>query len=595
MNGETVQPHVPSVSRRQAIGKAHGPSRRTRPRDGGGFTLIELLIVVTIIPLIVGALAAGLISVFSLQSGVSNRLGDSADAQVVAASFTKDVQSASSITTDPTLMSPSSPLPFCGSGSLLLGLQWGGSSEAVAYVEQLQSGLTYSLVRNECDSGPWTAPTSSTVVSYDLLPPCPIADSAATCSVLKEQPAPVASWSISNPPDPTQGLVTTDNMTELSFPISEPASSYAYSLSATPAGAVSTPVTNLGQPNTDSSCGFALPQDPNSPVTEPYAGTLCFVGFNSTEVAAAYPNSPTGGGTCTQTDPGQQGTDVYVDVPGGYVMSFCLTIVPSAGENQSPTGQNPLPVEAVPTPVGGGNCDPTKSLPCKWGEVSNGEGFLGNEDELSTGTVAPFYAGIGCPDSTLPVQNNVVTSSCINPALFQTTNKGLDNVTLSNILVTDPAGDVATGYEVVTLDAETIDPGGFIKWTSSLPVSSPLTFQLLPNFGTSELGNACNNVPAADNANQTGWSTDNGFSSAMFGGTTYLGLLTGLGSASVECSSTWQTQPNTQNPSQSLLRTGTVMLGLQPQVVNGATEPVTIKAQLQGEGYNAVAFGLLLP
>jgi hypothetical protein len=37
------------------------------------------------------------------------------------------------------------------------------------------------------------------------------------------------------------------------------------------------------------------------------------------------------------------------------------------------------------------------------------------------------------------------------------------------------------------------------------------------------------------------------------------------------------------------------MLGITPPAVNGGAEPVTIKAQLQGEGFNAVAFGLLLP
>ena len=70
-------------------------------------------------------------------------------------------------------------------------------------------------------------------------------------------------------------------------------------------------------------------------------------------------------------------------------------------------------------------------------------------------------------------------------------------VTLSNIQVTDPDGSSATGYEVITADAETIDPGGYIKWASSLPASKPLPFNLVPNFTNSDLGNACNNVPAA--------------------------------------------------------------------------------------------------
>lgn len=558
MHGATSQSHVRRLTRPLA-----------RKQDDGGFTLIELLVVITIIPLIAGALGLGLVTAFSLQSGVSARLGDSSDAQVVAASFTKDVQSASSLTTDSTISSPSSPLPFCGSGTLLLGLEWGSTTEVAAYVEQLQSGTTYSLVRNDCANGPWTTPTSSTTLSYDLLPPCP---EPGSC-----QQAPVA-YDGSTVIVTSGGLVSTIGMTALQFPITEPKSSYVYHLSATPAGGSSTPQTNLGGPTSgDASCGFALPG------TGQYASTMCFIGFLQSQIQAAFPNSNQ---TCTNTDPGQQGTDVYADIPGGYLMSFCLTVKPGAGESQSAT--NPA-VIAVSTPVGGGSCDQQKPQPCDGGHISNGQGFLGNDNQVE-GTATPFYAGIGCPDSTPTVVSNVVTSSCIDPAIFQTTNGGLDTVTLSNIEVDDPEGDLATGYEIITVDAETIDPGGYIKWASSLPASKPYPFNLVPNFSYSDLGNACNNVPAADTGagNSTGWSIDNGDTTVQIGGTNYPGLLTGLGTASVECSSNWQT-------SSPYLRTGTAMLGITPPTVNGGAAPVTMTATLQGEGYNAVAFGLLLP
>ena len=167
-------------------------------------------------------------------------------------------------------------------------------------------------------------------------------------------------------------------------------------------------------------------------------------------------------------------------------------------------------------------------------------------------------------------------------------------MTLSNIEVTDPAGNVATGYEIITADAETIDPGGYIIWTSTLPASKPLPFNLVPNFQSSDLGNACNEVPASDvdppaNAS-VGWGIDNGDATVQINGTNYTGGLTGLGTASVECQSNWQTEAGPP----SYLRTGTAMLGITPPTVNGGAEPVTIKAQLKGEGYNAVAFGLLI-
>src|ERR1700693_2400923 len=97
------------MARRAAMLKRRGDcrasaTRGTRPpsRDEKGFTLIELIIVVSVIPIIVGAISAGLIAVISLQNTVSSRLADTSDAQVVSSTFIKDVQSATFITTSAT-------------------------------------------------------------------------------------------------------------------------------------------------------------------------------------------------------------------------------------------------------------------------------------------------------------------------------------------------------------------------------------------------------------------------------------------------------------------------------------------------------------
>jgi len=63
-----------------------------------GFTLIELLVVVVIIPIVIGAISVALISVLSQQNTVQTKLSDSSDAQLVSATYVKDVQSATYIT-----------------------------------------------------------------------------------------------------------------------------------------------------------------------------------------------------------------------------------------------------------------------------------------------------------------------------------------------------------------------------------------------------------------------------------------------------------------------------------------------------------------
>ena len=73
-----VEPTV-SLAR---YGASH--AARRSGESSAGFTLIELVIVTAVLPIVIGAIAVGVISVFSLQSSVSNRLTDSGDAEVIA-------------------------------------------------------------------------------------------------------------------------------------------------------------------------------------------------------------------------------------------------------------------------------------------------------------------------------------------------------------------------------------------------------------------------------------------------------------------------------------------------------------------------------
>ena len=134
--------------------------QRSESAGDRGFTLIELLVVCVVLPLVVGAISVGIISVFELQGGVSNRMSGSGDAQVLSSTFVGDVQSATAVTAQ------STPLQCGTTGTHELGLQQGTNQPTISYAT-VQRGSTYSLVRYRCLSGNTTTPVSSTVVSHD--------------------------------------------------------------------------------------------------------------------------------------------------------------------------------------------------------------------------------------------------------------------------------------------------------------------------------------------------------------------------------------------------------------------------------------------
>ena len=563
-------------------------------KGDGGFTLVELVVVTAILPIIIGALAVGLIAVFSLQSSVSSRLGDSSDAQMVAAVYGKDVQGASGVTTNDT--------PLCGptSETQEIGFQMLDGS-TVSYVEQLQGGTSYTLVRNFCPLGKSVTPQTSNGEAFDLKAPCLAGVAIATCNANNLQQKPVAysgSTAVATTSatvTPVQGVSTVINL--VSYNITEPKSKYSYSLAAVPVVADSTSSSQLGTVSSsgNDTCGTALAG------TGTYASNLCFVGFTNADILSAMSSSS----KCTS---GQTGYQMSVSVPGGYTMSFCFNVqTTNAGTNSACWSTYGQDVIAATIPVSSAYC-------------SNGQGFLGNYNNT---TNLPFYTGIGCPATTSVTTTTVVsgqtqilgTPSCIKPALFQLVNGGNDTITLSNIQLIDPQGAVATGYEVITADAETVDfsnggsvnnianGGSYIKWTSLSPTGSPLPFELLPNSPTSVVGNACNMVPTNDElANPgytSGYSINNGDdpnNPVSINGQNYYGSLvgngttTGVGTSFVECYTNWNTTATTSD-----IRDGTAILTVTPPTVSGAAEPVSIQAQLQGEGYNAVAFGLYLP
>ncbi len=246
-----MSPRVDTLKSGGWRSKAPLEARRAE-RGDKGFTLIELIIVVSVMPIIVGAISAGLIAVISLQNTVSSRLADTSDAQVVSSTFIKDVQSATFITTSATSS------PQCGStGTQLLGLQWGNTPQDIASGSPANpstlvsynlvpstgaSATTYSLVRELCTLGNYTTPADSTTVSYDVAstqpPPC---YSSAACDPTDLVHNPQIGWTSPGALVPQSNQLL---MPVVKFVIAEVKSNFTFtlvanSLSWTPAAAQS--------------------------------------------------------------------------------------------------------------------------------------------------------------------------------------------------------------------------------------------------------------------------------------------------------------------------------------------------------------------
>jgi hypothetical protein len=420
-------------SLRRRVGLRRPDEVAARP-DDSGFTLVELLLVICIVPVMIIAIAAGLVTVFSIQGSVSHRLSDSGDAQIVSAHYISDVQGSLELTTDATATQ-------CGTGTQLLGLESNqnattGVWETVVSYSEVNHGKTNWLQRDYCTHGASGSPTSTETVSFDIAaneaPPTVTGSAPDTAALASDE------W------------ISTSTITNVDFTITEPQSGYTYSLSAIPATSAA-PSTG-GSPivaSTNTSCGFAATE--NGTVSNgTYAQTLCFVDFSSYNVAAnaAEAAAP----SCLE---------MVASIPGGFTLSFCM----------SESGNQPMVATTLPT------------YP---------EAFLGNTLTNQDNESEPFYTGLGCSSST-PAETGTgaPTPSCISPAMYQTdSGYGPTNtLTFTNISVTTATGAPATGWEFVSADAETTDSNEEITWTSNQDL------YILANSPGSSYGNTCNNEP----------------------------------------------------------------------------------------------------
>jgi prepilin-type N-terminal cleavage/methylation domain-containing protein len=420
-----------------------------------GFTLVELLIVTTILPLIIGALSVGLISVFSLQSGVSSRLSNTTDAQVVEADYQSDVQGTSQITTART------STPQCTTGSVtgaqLLGLESNVGNNTtqlmVSYVS-VTTASGSSLERIVCTGTSRTDLTTGTVTT--LSNNLPGGQTAPTLTCVADVPN-LCSNALAS-----QQWVSSQNVAQVSMTIAELSTvvgkntgAYTYTVVASPAASSST--SNSGSPVNTQATTNCSKADPGS---GPLANNLCFVDFTPLQNPAymAVAETPN---TCLEMS-ASLGPNYDYDK-----LFFCISITEPNGSNPT-TGATPTDPEPWPVPTYSG-------------------AFFGNLVSVSGKSYA-FYTGI--PG---------------NPAIYERL-KGnyadLTNITFSDIKVVTGSNALATNWSIVSADAESTDQSGSaageyegITWTTD-PLA-PLS--VVPNDipvldGTNEAypaGNAC--------------------------------------------------------------------------------------------------------
>jgi hypothetical protein len=390
--------------------------------------------------LVVGALSLGIIAVFSLNTQSSNRLTDTADAQVVASIYQKDVQAAGYVTTS------GAASPQCGvaaGDTPLLSLEsvpnqkTGDFQSVISYVgvpeNNGQNGASSeSLVRMYCTNGS-TIPTAQTTLANDIpSPTVPQGNTDPGYDVLKP---PVVYCSQGASPSicdgggtyPTEqctqcttGYVPAQDIGTIDFSVTEPATNYNFNLDASPAagstfnsgGVASTPAATC-----ESTTGS----------TGPYAGQLCLVDFSgltANDLAVAETT-----GQCYNMSIAVEATDI---------LHYCLSISSStAGEGAVPT--------AIPADTNAG---------------------LGN-------TVYPGIPG--------------------DPALYMSPYTGNTNTTIvfslsAFSLVNAATGEPVTGWSFVSADAETTNLGETLTWTSNVPIT---VLNDMEAGAAAPAGNAC--------------------------------------------------------------------------------------------------------
>jgi prepilin-type N-terminal cleavage/methylation domain-containing protein len=511
--------------------------RRSRHGDESGFSLIELIVVVAVVPIILGGISAALISLLSLQQSVNTRVGDSNDALVASTNFNRDVQSAVLMTTLPSTQSTAA----CGSTSAtvtqILGLEWGANS-----VSSGGPAGGYDTVVSYMSTAVVNPNTNKT--TYTLTRQLCTFGTSTTPSTITTLGHDIGTPTVTiygakngsgNFADMTPNFATTWfsslGVTRVQLAVSgnQTQSGFGYSLVGLPG--LSKSQGSASTLSTPSSIGCGFP----TPGSGTYSTQLCFADFSS------YDWTKASTGTCAPTgQPTQTGQLFQLAIASTpYTLSYCLQV-----------STNDVQPSIIPTyynPSG-----------------DNSEAFLGNNG---------FYTGI--PGK---------------PALYQNAST-LVTAKFTDIQVLDAKGQAATGWTLVTGDAESTDTNEWMVFSNTtLPA---INWSILPNNGASDLyGNACYDDQDPNNTGLLAWTgsvppTKAGVGSPSNGPPATSSPLTintstyATGATSILCES-----------NQQLNKTGTLMLQAQEPTGSSAAQSVSIT--MQGAGLEALFLGVLL-
>jgi prepilin-type N-terminal cleavage/methylation domain-containing protein len=300
-------------------------------------------------------------------------------------------------------------------------------------------------------------------------------------------------------------------------------STYPYSLSGLPGSSTSTGQASQIQA-TQNPAGCNL----SSPGSGTYAPILCFADFSSFTNANS---SSCPGGV------GQQMKLSISDSPD--VLQFCVSASPN---NVSP--------HSIPTYYNPGNAG------------YNSEAYLGNNG---------FYTGISG-----------------DPALYQnTSNAPYTVVTFTDIEVTNAVGEPATGWTLVTGDAESTDSGEWMNFTTNQ------TWSILPNTSSSLYGNSCYDGHDTGDSGLFNWTGPTPPTVTTVGN-----AATGPPAAANATTLPTPTGPNYTTGVSSILcesdqqlnKTGTLMLA-SPESATLAPQSLTVT--MRGAGLEALFLGVL--